>query len=52
MASWHNDEEGDVMVPGALYSELACKKDGERREEKSGRQRGRQQGDSVITFTL
>lgn len=56
--AWHRDEESDAMVPGALYSEAGSKrmKGGKRREKmkwgKGSRQRGREHGDSVITFTL
>lgn len=52
--------KSDVTVPGALYSEPGSRRmeGGRRREEgeneigKGSRQRGRERGDSVITFTL
>lgn len=56
--AWHGDEGSDVMVPGALYSEPGSgRMEGARRREKmkwgkGSRQRGREHGDSVITFTL
>lgn len=54
MAPWHNDEEGDVMVPGALYSEPACKKmeRGGRKKRETERKTARRQCNHFYSLIL